>query len=66
MPLVTVLWCVTAMHELTLSYQQWLAVQKSQELTIALIYASAYGNTATLAQAIAIGITKAGVAVHGD
>jgi flavorubredoxin/flavin reductase (DIM6/NTAB) family NADH-FMN oxidoreductase RutF len=51
------------MHELTLSYQQWLAVQKSQELTIALIYASAYGNTATLAQAIAMGITKAAVAV---
>jgi len=52
-----------AMHELTLSYQQWLAVQKYQELTITLIYASAYGNTATLAQAIAMGITKAGVAV---
>ena len=33
-------------------------------MTVALIYASAYGNTATLAQAIAKGITKAGVAVE--
>jgi flavin reductase (DIM6/NTAB) family NADH-FMN oxidoreductase RutF/flavodoxin len=31
---------------------------------VALIYASAYGNTATLAQAIARGITKAGVGVE--
>ncbi|MDV3000915.1 MAG: putative diflavin flavoprotein A 3 [Chroococcopsis gigantea SAG 12.99] len=52
------------LHELTSSYQHWLSTQKSQELTVALIYASAYGNTATLAQAIASGITKAGVAVE--
>lgn len=52
------------LSELTLSYREWLNAQKSQELSVALIYASAYGNTATLAQAIARGITKAGVAVE--
>ncbi|MEP0871168.1 diflavin flavoprotein [Trichocoleus desertorum AS-A10] len=50
--------------ELTHNYQQWSQQQKSQELSVALLYASAYGNTATLAQAIARGITKAGVAVE--
>lgn len=52
------------LHELNLAYQQWLTEQNAKELTVALIYASAYGNTATLAQAIAMGITKAGVAVE--
>ena len=33
-------------------------------MTVVLLYASAYGNTATLAQAIAKGITKAGVGVE--
>ncbi|HYW21630.1 MAG TPA: diflavin flavoprotein [Nodularia sp. (in: cyanobacteria)] len=50
--------------ELTKAYRQWLQQQASADLTVALIYASAYGNTATLAQAIARGITKAGVAVE--
>lgn len=49
---------------LTHDYRTWSQQQKEQDLTIALIYASAYGNTATLAQAIAKGITKAGVAVE--
>ena len=53
-----------SLMELTQQYQQWLSQQKSQALTVALIYASAYGNTTTLAQAIARGITKAGVAVE--
>jgi flavorubredoxin/flavin reductase (DIM6/NTAB) family NADH-FMN oxidoreductase RutF len=53
-----------ALRELTNHYQQWLNNQKSQALNVALIYASAYGNTATLAQAIARGITKAGVRVE--
>jgi flavin reductase (DIM6/NTAB) family NADH-FMN oxidoreductase RutF/flavodoxin len=48
---------------LSKNYQDWIDEQKSQSLTVALIYASAYGNTATLAQAVARGITKAGVAV---
>ncbi|MGB7486977.1 MAG: diflavin flavoprotein [Phormidesmis sp.] len=50
--------------ELTRRYQDWAAKQKNQSETVALIYASAYGNTATIAQAIARGITKTGVAVH--
>ena len=49
---------------LTHDYRQWSQQQKDKDLTVALIYASAYGNTATLAQAIAKGITKAGVAVE--
>ncbi len=50
--------------ELTKAYQEWSQQQTSADLTVALIYASAYGNTAILAQAIARGITKAGVAVE--
>jgi flavorubredoxin/flavin reductase (DIM6/NTAB) family NADH-FMN oxidoreductase RutF len=49
--------------ELKTAYQQWISTQRSQELRVALIYASAYGNTAILGQAIATGITKAGVRV---
>lgn len=50
--------------ELTRAYREWSQQQTSADLTVVLIYASAYGNTATLAQAIARGITKAGVAVE--
>ncbi|MBD2247654.1 diflavin flavoprotein [Nostoc sp. FACHB-888] len=50
--------------DLTKAYRKWSQQQTSADLTVALIYASAYGNTATLAQAIARGITKAGVAVE--
>jgi flavorubredoxin/flavin reductase (DIM6/NTAB) family NADH-FMN oxidoreductase RutF len=46
---------------LTYDYQQWC--QKSGDLTVALLYASAYGNTTTLAQAIAKGLVNAGVIV---
>ncbi|MGB7247743.1 MAG: diflavin flavoprotein [Phormidesmis sp.] len=49
--------------DLTRKYDQWAAQQKGKTLSVALIYASAYGNTATIAQAIARGITKAGVGV---
>jgi flavorubredoxin/flavin reductase (DIM6/NTAB) family NADH-FMN oxidoreductase RutF len=49
--------------ELTADYRTWVQQQNSCESRVALIYASAYGNTATIAQAIARGITKAGVAV---
>jgi len=52
------------LSHLTHSYREWSKKQKTQELTVALLYASAYGNTGTLAQAIARGITKAGVAVE--
>jgi len=50
--------------DLTRSYEKWNREQKVQETSVALLYASAYGNTATLGQAIARGITKAGVAVE--
>jgi len=50
--------------ELTQAYRQWSQQQTTQDTTVALLYASAYGNTATLAQAIARGITKAGVGVE--
>jgi flavorubredoxin/flavin reductase (DIM6/NTAB) family NADH-FMN oxidoreductase RutF len=53
-----------ALIELTHAYRQWSQQQTSADTTVALIYASAYGNTATLAQAIARGITKAGVSVE--
>jgi flavorubredoxin/flavin reductase (DIM6/NTAB) family NADH-FMN oxidoreductase RutF len=50
--------------ELTQAYRRWSQQQTTSEITVALIYASAYGNTATLAQAIAHGMTKAGVNVE--
>lgn len=50
--------------ELTKFYRQWIEQQTNADMTVTLIYASAYGNTATLAQAIARGITKAGVNVE--
>ncbi|BAQ61095.1 NAD(P)H-quinone oxidoreductase chain 5 [Geminocystis sp. NIES-3708] len=50
--------------ELTGLYSQWLENQQNQSLNVALIYASAYGNTAILANAIARGITKAGVRIE--
>ena len=52
------------MTELTNFYRKWSEQQTNQVLTVALLFASAYGNTATIAQAIARGITKAGVAVE--
>lgn len=45
-------------------YRAWCQQQKTQDLTTTLLYASAYGNTATMAAAIARGLTSAGVAVE--
>ncbi len=50
--------------ELTNDYHIWSKQQSTYDTTVTLIYASAYGNTATLANAIARGITKAGVGVE--
>ncbi len=50
--------------DLTQNYEGWSQAQKNQQSMVALLYASAYGNTATLGQAIARGITKAGVGVE--
>jgi flavorubredoxin/flavin reductase (DIM6/NTAB) family NADH-FMN oxidoreductase RutF len=49
---------------LTLDYQTWCQQQQTKELKVALLYTSAYGNTATMAQAITQGITQAGLAVQ--
>ena len=49
--------------ELTKAYEAWSRAQTDRDITVALLYASAYGNTATLAQAIALGLTKGGVGV---
>ncbi|WP_019505342.1 diflavin flavoprotein [Pleurocapsa sp. PCC 7319] len=53
-----------SIRELTADYRTWAQNQSDRDLSVALIYASAYGNTATVAQAIARGITKSGVAVE--
>jgi flavorubredoxin/flavin reductase (DIM6/NTAB) family NADH-FMN oxidoreductase RutF len=50
--------------ELRHAYRNWTQQQTTKELSVALIYASAYGNTAAIAQSIAHGIAKAGVAVE--
>jgi flavorubredoxin/flavin reductase (DIM6/NTAB) family NADH-FMN oxidoreductase RutF len=53
-----------SLSRLTYDYRQWCQEQKTQELRVALLYASAYGNTAILAQAIAQGLIQTGVAVE--
>lgn len=45
-------------------YQQWCQQQSQQELKVALLYASAYGNTATIANAIAEGLIQSQAAVE--
>ncbi len=49
---------------LTEAYRTWNQQQKNLDLRVALIYASAYGNTTTIAEALAAGITQAGIAVE--
>ncbi len=45
------------------NYQSWGESQKYNNLKVALLFASAYGNTAAIADAIARGISKTGVKV---
>ena len=52
------------LHELVGLYRQWSEAQKQQNISVTLLFASAYGNTTTIANALAKGITKAGVAVE--
>jgi flavorubredoxin/flavin reductase (DIM6/NTAB) family NADH-FMN oxidoreductase RutF len=52
------------LHELVNLYRQWSELQKQLNISVAMIFASAYGNTTTIANALAKGITKAGVAVE--
>ena len=51
-----------SLSRLTYDYRDWC--QQTQELSVALLFASAYGNTATVAQAIARGLTQAEVNVE--
>jgi flavorubredoxin/flavin reductase (DIM6/NTAB) family NADH-FMN oxidoreductase RutF len=53
-----------SLSRLTLDYRNWCDEQKTQERSVALLYASAYGNTATVAQAIAKGLTDADITVE--
>ena len=45
-------------------YQQWCQEKTAQEFKVVLLYASAYGSTATIANAIAHGLIQSGVAVE--
>ncbi len=53
-----------SISRLTLEYRQWCQQQQSQDVSVALLYTSAYGNTTMLAQAIAKGMTDGGAAVE--
>ncbi|MBD2166278.1 flavin reductase [Calothrix membranacea FACHB-236] len=53
-----------SLSRFTYDYRQWCQGQKSQELSVALLYASAYGNTAILASAIAQGLIENGINVE--
>lgn len=56
----------SSLTELVREYRVWTEkkLKEVEEATIAVIYASAYGNTAALAQAISRGITKVGVGIE--
>ncbi|HEY9906848.1 MAG TPA: diflavin flavoprotein [Thermosynechococcaceae cyanobacterium] len=53
-----------SLSRFTLDYRQWSQQQGTKDLNVVLLYASAYGNTTALANAIAAGITHAGAAVE--
>ncbi|MGQ4647905.1 flavin reductase [Lyngbya aestuarii] len=53
-----------SLSRLNYDYRQWCQQQKSQDFKVALLYASAYGNTTVIAQAIAQGLIDSGVAVE--
>ncbi|MBF2017564.1 MAG: diflavin flavoprotein [Rivularia sp. T60_A2020_040] len=52
-----------SLSRFTYDYRQWCQGQ-NQELSVALLYASAYGNTAVLANAIANGLIENGINVE--
>ncbi len=49
---------------LRMDYLQWCEQQQSLDVNVAVLYTSAYGNTAAVGQAIAKGITDAGASVE--
>lgn len=53
-----------SLSRLTLNYRLWCQQQQTKDLNVALLYTSAYGNTGTVAEAIAQGIRQTGVVVN--
>ncbi|BAB76143.1 diflavin flavoprotein [Anabaena sp. FACHB-709] len=53
-----------SLSRFTYDYRQWCQGQKSQDLNVALLYTSAYGNTGILANAIAQGLVQNDVNVQ--
>jgi flavorubredoxin/flavin reductase (DIM6/NTAB) family NADH-FMN oxidoreductase RutF len=53
-----------SLSRLTYDYRDWCQQQNNREMRVALLYASAYGNTTALASAIAQGLMQGGVAVE--
>lgn len=53
-----------SLSRFTYDYRQWCQQQKSQSLKVALLYASAYGNTAIVANAIAQELIANGLGVE--
>lgn len=53
-----------SLSRLTFEYREWCEQQKTQELSVALLYTSAYGSTATVAHAIAKGLTESEIQVE--
>jgi flavorubredoxin/flavin reductase (DIM6/NTAB) family NADH-FMN oxidoreductase RutF len=53
-----------SLSRFSFDYQQWCQQQSNQEFKVALLYASAYGNTATIANAISQGLIQSGLTVE--
>lgn len=51
-------------RSLLADYRRWGAAQGRANLSVALLYASAYGNTAAIADALAQGVSRTGVRVE--
>jgi flavorubredoxin/flavin reductase (DIM6/NTAB) family NADH-FMN oxidoreductase RutF len=54
----------TSWRSLLADYRRWGESQGRSGLTVTLLYASAYGNTATIADALAQGVARSGVRVE--
>ncbi len=53
-----------SLSRLKMDYRQWCEQQQSLDVHVAVLYTSAYGNTAAVGQAIAKGITDSGASVE--
>lgn len=53
-----------SVSRLTFDYRYWCDQQQAQDLSVVLLYTSAYGNTATVGSAIAKGLIEAGASVQ--